>query len=92
MIIKLEIIIPNIINRNVTIITPRPLKDSLNILIDSGTKSKIDTDIITPDAKEREPAIILSSFFIFINIKIVPNIVENPAKIVSKKDIPILFI
>ena len=61
----------------------------INKLYDSGIKSVIDTVNITPDVKASE-AIIIFSFF-FLNIKIVPSIVENPAKIVKVNANDILF-
>ena len=50
----------------------------------------MDTQSITPDAKERLAAIILSLFLILINIGITPIIVDKPANEVSKKEKPIV--
>ena len=47
--------------------------------------SIIDTVIITPAAKLRELATILSLFLNLKRINIVPNRVEKPAKVVNKK-------
>ena len=59
------------------------LNDELIYFNDSGIKSNMDTDNITPLAKEHAEAINLFSFLIFINIGIVPNIVDNPARVVK---------
>ena len=58
---------------------------SLNKLIDSGIRSVIDTQIITPAAKDKEDKTILLVSFFLIKIKIVPSIVDKPANTVSKK-------
>lgn len=63
-----------------------------NIFRDSGIKSVIDTQSITPDAKAKEAQIIFSSLLILKKIKVVPNMVESPAMVVSRKAIFILFI
>ena len=50
-----------------------------------------DTQSMTPDAKAK--AFIKILFFFFdIKIRIVPNMVESPAKVVKKKPKEILFI
>lgn len=54
---------------------------------DSGIKSVIDTVIITPAAKAREDANILLLSFSFMNIKIVPSIVDKPANEVIKNGV-----
>ena len=59
----------------------------LSILYDSGIKSVNDIKIITDDAKASEDIIILSLFFLFKNITILPINVERPAKVVSKNEI-----
>lgn len=51
----------------------------LNKLYEDGIKSVNDTVIITPDARARLPAKILLLVF-FKNIKMLPTIVERPAK------------
>ena len=66
-------------------IVKKELPVILRSLILSGTKSNIDTVIITPAAKLKELAIILSLFLNLIKINIVPNRVEKPAKVVNKK-------
>lgn len=60
-------------------------KLSLNKLIDSGIRSVIDTQIITPAAKDKEDKTILLVSFFLIKIKMVPSIVDKPANTVSKK-------
>ena len=58
---------------------------------DSGIKSRIDTVNMTPDANAKLPINnLLLVFFKYIGIQ--PNKVDNPAKIVKKKDIVILVI
>ena len=57
----------------------------------SGIRSVMDIVSITPDAKARLIGIILFSF-IGINIRIVPNRVDNPAVMVNKNDRVIVFI
>ena len=66
-------------------IVKKELPVNLRSLILSGTKSNIDTVIITPAAKLRELATILSLFLNLKKINIVPNRVEKPAKVVNKK-------
>ena len=66
-------------------IVKKELPVNLRSLILSGTKSNIDTVIITPAAKLKELAVILSLFLNLIKINIVPNRVEKPAKVVNKK-------
>ena len=82
--INIDIIIPILILINKNIMD---IKLGLNSLILSGIKSNIDTVNITPAANDKAVLITLSSFLKFININIVPIIVESPAIIVSKKAI-----
>lgn len=64
----------------------------LSIFNDSGIRSVIETQIMTPAAKARLDTIILFSCFNFINIGSVPIRVDSPASVVNKKAIFILFI
>ena len=76
---------PIMINRNDKVMVQKGVLVVLSNLMLSGTKSKTDTVIITPEAKLRELAIIL---FLFLNLKkisIVPSRVEKPANVVNKK-------
>ena len=52
----------------------------------------MDTDNITPLAKARDDAIILSLFLTLKKTGIIPNIVDKPAIPVTKKENIILFI
>ena len=58
--------------------------------MDSGIKSVIETQLITPAAKDNDPIKILS-FFPLKNIKKQPNIVERPARLHIKNAYVILF-
>lgn len=64
--------------------------DNSSIL--SGKRENIDTDAITPAAKEIDPLIILSVFLNLKKIGIVPSMVDNPATVVTKNENVILFI
>ena len=59
--------------------TKSGLKEVFRYLIDSGIKSVIEIQIITPDAKLHAEDIILSLFLILINIGITPIKVDKPA-------------
>lgn len=87
-----EVTIPMNINKNDNVMTFNPEYLLFNNVIDSGTKSVIDTQIITPAAKERLAHIILSVFFNLIKIIIRPNKVDSPARKVNKKAICVLDI
>ena len=72
------------INKNDKVMAQKGVLVGLSNLILSGTKSKTDTVIITPEAKLREFAIILFLFLNFKKISIVPSRVEEPANAVNK--------
>ena len=76
---------PIMINRNDKVMVQKGVLVGLSNLMLSGTKSKTDTVIITPVAKLRELAIILSLFLNLKKISIVPSRVEKPANVVNKK-------
>ena len=59
---------------------------------DSGIRSVMVIDIITPPENDRDEHIILFLFFIFINIGIVPSKVARPAIRVSINAMVVLFI
>lgn len=80
------------INRNDNIIVRKFGKLCSSIFKDSGIRSVIDTQSITPDANARDAHIILFSCFNFKKIGNVPIKVDNPAIMVNKKAIFILFI
>ena len=60
--------------------------------IDSGKRSVMDTDNITPAAKAKLAMIIFSSFFNENRMGIIPNKVDKPANVVIMNDKVILFI
>lgn len=82
-----EVIIPIMIKINVKIIVSNPLWLVFNKVRASGTKSVIETQIMTPAAKESEEAMTLFSSFNLIKIGIVPSIVDRPAMVVRRKAI-----
>ena len=60
--------------------------------IDSGNRSVMDTDSITPAAKAKLAIIIFFSFFKENRMGIMPNKVDKPARVVIMNDRVILFI
>ena len=62
------------------VITRYWLKLVLKYLMDSGIRSVIDMQIITPDANAHAEEIILSLFLILKKMGIIPIRVDNPAK------------
>ena len=87
-----EKIIPIMVNRNDNIIVIKADKLCFSIVNDYGIRSVIDTQSITPDANASDAHIILFSCFNFKKIGSVPIKVDNPAIMVNKKAIFILFI
>lgn len=55
-------------------------KELLRYFNDSGIKSIMEIQIITPDANEQEAAMMVDWFLIFINIGIKPIKVAKPAR------------
>ena len=89
---KLANNIPIKANIIIRIILPRMVCFFDNSSILSGKREKIDTDAITPAAKEIAPLVILSVFLNLKKIGIVPSMVDNPATVVTKNENVILFI
>ena len=81
-----DIIIPIFINISKIKIVGIVLNVVNNMFIDSGIKSVNDTVNITAAAKLKD-ATMVDSFFLEVNIRIEPNIVDNPAIVVNKKGI-----
>ena len=81
-----DIIIPIFINISKIKIVGIVLNVVNNMFIDSGIKSVNDTVNITAAVKLKD-ATMVDSFFLEVNIRIEPNIVDNPAIVVNKKGI-----
>ena len=63
-----------------------------NKVLASGIKSVMETQIITPAAKDKAPAIKVFFCFVLKKIGMVPNKVDSPAKNDNKKALEILLI
>ena len=83
---SIDIIIPRIMLKKDIMILPLLDSSVINSFNDSGTKSVIDTQTITPEANAKEEVIILSLLVFLIKINKLPIIVDNPAIIVKRKE------
>ena len=79
--INIDIMTPRDININKNKRAGKPLKIDVSKLKDSGIRSVIDTQIITPLAKAKEAIIIVFSLFKLKSKGTKPIKVDNPAKV-----------